>query len=301
MQRQLPSFTFISKSSSRISCKNIRLFHKLTLSHSQFPLSKQNVLLKPFVRQVSLSRPVRLMKNSIVLRWRAGKNNAPTSWRHEIRDTRTRFLPAKEDLVVYGFLALNVGVYCLWWSRNTVQFDRWMVNNFTVTWRNLQAGRYWTLLTSNFSQAEIFHLMVNVFVLWNWGRTMTRVIGIRRFVTLYLLGGVTCCLTHIAHQHFYMPTITGYVRDTPALGASGAIFAIMTTAVCLAPQMKLAILFFPVPVPGWMLLAAFVGYDAYKALEGGEGGRVAHAGHVGGALFGVLYYLAVLRRGGLRF
>jgi membrane associated rhomboid family serine protease len=69
------------------------------------------------------------------------------------------------------------------------------------------------------------------------------------------------------------------------LGASGNIMALTAYFACVYPQASF-LLFGIVPVPAWLCVSGLVGYDVMTG----------HAGHVGGALYGGLYYLYKNRR-----
>jgi len=73
------------------------------------------------------------------------------------------------------------------------------------------------------------------------------------------------------------------------------VMGLGSAAACLMPQARV-LLFAVVPVPLWILVPAYFVYDAYylNAVDS----RVAHAGHIGGSIFGVVYYALVLRRFG---
>lgn len=81
--------------------------------------------------------------------------------------------------------------------------------------------------------------------------------------------------------------------NAPVVGASGAIYGILTAFGILFPNAKLALIFFPVPVaakyfiPGLLLLDLFSGVTGFSIFGGG----IAHFAHLGGALIGFLLML----------
>lgn len=76
----------------------------------------------------------------------------------------------------------------------------------------------------------------------------------------------------------------------PVVGASGALYGILTAFGLLYPNAKLALIFLPVPVaakyfiPGLLLLDLFSGVTGFSIFGGG----IAHFAHLGGALIGFL-------------
>jgi membrane associated rhomboid family serine protease len=76
--------------------------------------------------------------------------------------------------------------------------------------------------------------------------------------------------------------------NSPVVGASGAIYGILTAFGLLFPNAKLALIFLPVPVaakyfiPGLLLMDLFSGVTGVSIFGGG----IAHFAHLGGALIG---------------
>ena len=79
------------------------------------------------------------------------------------------------------------------------------------------------------------------------------------------------------------------------LGASGMVMGAGAVATCLRPFTPMNLMFIPIPVPLWVLTLLYVGLDTYY-LNGSD--RVGHDAHLGGSIFGALYYLVFLRRAG---
>lgn len=77
---------------------------------------------------------------------------------------------------------------------------------------------------------------------------------------------------------------------SPAVGASGAIYGILVAFGMAFPNAKLALIFFPVPIPAKFFIPVLVGIDLFSGITGFSifGGGVAHFAHVGGALVGFL-------------
>ncbi len=82
------------------------------------------------------------------------------------------------------------------------------------------------------------------------------------------------------HQNFHIP----------AVGASGAIYGILTAFGVLFPNVKLSLIFLPIPIaakyfiPGLVLLDLFSGVTGFSIFGGG----IAHFAHIGGAIIGFL-------------
>lgn len=82
------------------------------------------------------------------------------------------------------------------------------------------ANLYFQLLTTMFVHGGIAHILMNMFVLYQFGNIIERIIGIGRFIILYFVGGV---LTSIGSL-FYMYSTGNWAN---LVGASGAICVLL--------------------------------------------------------------------------
>jgi len=82
-------------------------------------------------------------------------------------------------------------------------------------------------------------------------------------------------------------------QNRPALGFSGIAYGFLAAAVCLHPTSTLMI-WGVVECPAWLFGLLLVGYDSYYLHD--QTSFVGHSAHLGGAAFGVAYYLLQLRK-----
>jgi membrane associated rhomboid family serine protease len=148
-------------------------------------------------------------------------------------------------------------------------------------------GEVWRLLTPVFLHADFFHLFFNMFLLWMVGTRLEEVYGSREFVIFYFVAGV------FANSIYLLTQVLGIFPASFALGASGAVTAALTLHVFNFPR-HTWLLFLVIPTPGWAILILYVAIDTLGAL-GGMQGNVAFVVHLGGALFGLLYYQSGVR------
>jgi membrane associated rhomboid family serine protease len=154
-----------------------------------------------------------------------------------------------------------------------------------------------TMFASMFEHAGILHLAGNMLFLWIFGNNVEDAMGRVRFVAFYLLGG----LAAIALQVAIHPDST-----VPAIGASGAIAAVLGGYILLYPRARVVTLVFIVflftilELPALVMLglwfveqALFGLYDLSDPLGGGG---VAYYAHIGGFIFGLLAIRAFARR-----
>ncbi len=152
-------------------------------------------------------------------------------------------------------------------------------------------GEVWRLLTAVFLHADFWHLFFNMFLLWMVGTRLEDLYGSREFVLFYLFAGLFANLVYFAIQ------LLGMLPPSFALGASGAVTAALTLHVFNFPR-HTWLLFLVVPTPGWVVLILYVAIDTLGAL-GVMQGNVAFVVHLGGALFGWLYFLSGIRFDGM--
>ncbi|MHC4860819.1 MAG: rhomboid family intramembrane serine protease, partial [Planctomycetota bacterium] len=141
----------------------------------------------------------------------------------------------------------------------------------------------WQIVTSMFLHGGLFHLFFNMFVLWMFGAHVERRLGPKTFYRFYFGAGILSGIAYVVVGLFSAPFM-------PAVGASGAIMGVMVYFTMLNPN---ATVFFMFLIPMRMVWAMtlIVGIDLYYFVFAPPGGTgIAHTAHLGGALFGYLYY-----------
>ena len=202
---------------------------------------------------------------------------------------RRRMLRTPAVSVIIG---INVLVFLAWQAASVVPgLGDFMVVNFLVSTSRLMHGYVWTLVTAAFSHNELWHLAINMFVLWSFGTVLERLWGTRTFVLFYLAAAVFSSLSHCAVSSFLMGN-----GNIPALGASGAVSGLLLAYALYFPRHKI-LLFGVIPVPALAGVLAFVGIDLWGLVAQSRGGGlpIGHGAHLGGALAGALMYFFWLR------
>jgi membrane associated rhomboid family serine protease len=178
---------------------------------------------------------------------------------------------------------------------NTIVFAFWkfkpveeMVNNYALSWDLVISKKhYWVILTSIFSHKDLFHFLINMFVLQSFGIVLEKIMGHFRFLFFYLGAGIMGSLFHIFTSNYFV-----HAPDRLAVGASGAIAGLVLLFSLKFPKEKL--LFFAIiPVPAIFGALAFIGLDIWGLMAQTQGGGlpIGHGAHLGGAFFGIIYYL----------
>jgi membrane associated rhomboid family serine protease len=153
-------------------------------------------------------------------------------------------------------------------------------------------GQVWRLLTSVFLHSEMnpLHVIFNMLVLWWTGRQLEERYGAKEFLTFYLTAGVVANLVNLAAQ------AAGVVPMYRGLGASGAVTAALVVYAFLYPHHRILVMFV-IPMPVWGAVVLYVVLDMLGALGArvDRGEPVGYIVHLGGALFGAVYYLTDLQ------
>ena len=187
-------------------------------------------MFRPVRRLISLPRP-RALGNT--------PGNAPLGRRNFIS------LPQGEALfLTTSIIGANGAVYLLWQTADT----HFMHEHFTVSRAGIISNPH-TLLTSMFSHNRGGHLLGNMVTLFFFAPPVVEVIGGSAFLSLYLGSGIFASFCHIASSR--------HPRQ-PALGASGALNAVVAFSILHSPWQLIVAMaeFIPVPMPA--ILSAFL-------------------------------------------
>jgi membrane associated rhomboid family serine protease len=139
------------------------------------------------------------------------------------------------------------------------------------------------LLTYGFlhSPRDLWHILLNMFALWLFGRDVENRYGPREFLAFYLVAIVFAGLVWtLAEIPSPMPSAV--------LGASGGIAAVVILFAMNYPH-RTMLFMFVIPMPMWVAAVIMVGMDAFGAIDRAHN-PIACTAHLGGAMFGFLYY-----------
>lgn len=149
--------------------------------------------------------------------------------------------------------------------------------------------RPWTVITYMFGHTGLGHIFWNLILLWFFGRRFEDLLGGARLVGTYLLGGIFGFVLFAVSEHINPDPVHPYPT---VLGASGAVMAVLMGIATYRPTMEVHLLLIG-PVKLMYIAAVLVLLDLMGI---GSNDGVAHAAHMGGALYG---YVAAtgLKRG----
>jgi membrane associated rhomboid family serine protease len=87
----------------------------------------------------------------------------------------------------------------------------------------------------------------------------------------------------------FLSELSEYIKDSPnVVGASGSLFGILLAFGMMFPNMRLMLLFPPIPIKAKYLVIGYGVMELYSAFQNNPNDNVAHFAHLGGMLFGFL-------------
>jgi membrane associated rhomboid family serine protease len=178
---------------------------------------------------------------------------------------------------------------------------------------------------------NIMHIAFNMFALFSFGSALEHFWGGKKFLFFYISCGLGAALLHIGVNYLEFYRVVGMLTDSvvseaqifdllkegkydpewvkligqsnvsnyivtvagTAVGASGAIYGLLTAFAFMFPKAELMMMFIPIPikakyfVPGLLVLDLILGLNGTSIFGGGSTG-IAHFAHIGGAITGFI-------------
>jgi membrane associated rhomboid family serine protease len=147
-----------------------------------------------------------------------------------------------------------------------------------------EKGYYWTFLTSMFMHAGILHLFVNMLSLFFIGNLLEKILGKRRFFWIYLISGLFAGLFFVLLSFIIPGDYSSF-----AVGASGALFGLMGVLVFLTPNLRVYLMFIPIPIRLKYAAPVLLVGLWFISLAGNI--PIGNTAHLGGLIAGVIYGL----------
>lgn len=182
------------------------------------------------------------------------------------RPRRKRFF----DTLTSKILAVNIVIFVF------TTFSDIVFNLLALTPTTAVSGMFWQFLTYMYVHGGFAHIFFNMFALLMFGPTIEETMGTKKYFIFYTLCGLGSGLFHIL--------ING-VGIIPLVGASGAIFGVVTAYGLMFPRNIIYVYF--VPMPAIVAIGLFAGISILFGVSGVQGG-VAHFGHLGGMIIGFI-------------
>ncbi|NCA84833.1 MAG: rhomboid family intramembrane serine protease [Clostridia bacterium] len=150
--------------------------------------------------------------------------------------------------------------------------------------------QWYRFLSHALLHADLAHLAINMLVFWSFaGVVMTffsRDFGQLAtvvFLGLYV-GGVIFSSVYDYFKHSNDISFS-------AVGASGAVSAVVFSSIILYPDGRIFLFLIPIGIPSWIFGILYLAYSAYMGKRGGS--NIGHNAHFWGAVFGIAYTIVI--------
>lgn len=186
---------------------------------------------------------------------------------------------------------LNIGTFLLVWAVDLVgwalgggRMGGWLLENLmgSSQW-SWTLWHPWTPITYMFTHQAPMHLFWNMIMFWFSGQLFQGILGGKRLLGNYLLGGLAGYLFYVLGS--FMPAHLALGSNGPILGASAAVMSVLIGIASYRPDM-LVNLFLIGPVRLKYVGIAVLVLDLIAISGGSNTGG--HLAHLGGALYGYL-------------
>lgn len=188
---------------------------------------------------------------------------------------------------------------------------------------------FWQYVTHMFMHGSFPHILFNMYGLWAFGTPMEQIWGRNKFLFFYFSAGIGAALIYTLVNYYQFNGIYEQLvglgvsnteiqsilslgkynqnaidipfetmqefyslYNTPAVGASGAVYGVLVAFGMYFKDAKLALIFLPIPIAAKYFIPALILLDLFFGMTKYSIGNVAHFAHVGGALIGfiIAYY-----------
>jgi membrane associated rhomboid family serine protease len=186
---------------------------------------------------------------------------------------------------------------------------------------------FWQYITHMFMHGSFQHILFNMYGLYAFGTPLEQMWGKKKFIFFYFSAGLGAGIIYSLVNYYQFNGVyelfvnaglndsevlsilkSGTTNDarvisaitqeqfnkitslynTPAVGASGAIYGVLVAFGLYFKDAKLALLFFPVPIAAKYFIPVMILGDLFFGMTKYSVGNIAHFAHIGGALIGFI-------------
>ena len=180
-------------------------------------------------------------------------------------------------------ITVIISIYALY---NQEVFGRLKFNAYAIR----HHGQGWRFFTYGLIHADWVHLFINMFVLYSFGKAVIDAYhfyfdmkGYMFYLLLYVGGIVFSVLFDFGKHKDDM-----YYN---AVGASGAVSAVLFASILLYPTGTVMLFPIPFPLPSVLFGAFYLIYSAVMARRAKD--NIGHNAHFWGAVFGIVFTVAL--------
>ena len=188
--------------------------------------------------------------------------------------------------ILYGTIAVYIlQLITVNWFQSPV-----MASFFALSAEAIRNGFVWTLVSYSFLHGNLLHILINMLLLYLFGRELVVVLGGKLFCWLYFVSALVGGTVWLA---FNFGPAGGHV-----VGASGAVMGTIIFFIAMNPNRPMGFFFIPLAIRPRTIAYIILGINVvgflFAELPAG-GDNVAYSAHLGGALAGYLFYKLLYR------
>jgi len=185
------------------------------------------------------------------------------------------------EMITYYIIGATVCISLIAMNDNSLK-GKMMFNPYMINHKK----EWYRFFSSGLIHADWMHLIFNMYSLYMFGTAVEQ--GYHDlfegkatlfFILLYVTG------LALSSMYEYEKNKNNMYYN--ALGASGAVSAVVFAFIILAPTQKLFFIFLPIPIPAYLFGLLFLGVEYYLDKKGGS--NIGHNAHFWGAIHGVVF------------
>ena len=182
---------------------------------------------------------------------------------------------------VFAIIIANVAVYLI---QTQTMLEKYDLKSIAV----IQDHQYFRMVSSMFLHGSFAHILFNMWGLYMFGTAVERQIGKWKFAALYFTSGIVGSVIWI---------LSNWSSSVGCIGASGAVSGIAVAAMMLFPDVRVMLIFPPIPMKLKTFVMVFLMAEVFFELTKSDAGyNIAHIVHLGGALGGYIYMIFACTR-----
>ena len=187
--------------------------------------------------------------------------------------------------IVRNLIIINVVVFVLQNMMPVITEYLALFNVQTTYFRPYQ------LFTYMFCHADFFHIFFNMLLLSFFGPILEEFWDQKQFLLFYIITGIGAGVFNIL-----MDMIFGIGSFSMMIGASGAVYGVMTAFGIIFPNMELRLLFLPIAFKAKYMVMILGSIAIYSGFRSAPGDNTAHLAHLGGIVVAIIMIQFWMRR-----
>ena len=166
------------------------------------------------------------------------------------------------------------------------------IENWLALWNVRSASfRPYQLFTYMFCHADFFHIFFNMLLLSFCGPILEEFWDQAKFLMFYIATGIGAAVFNILMDMFFGIGTFGVM-----IGASGAVYGVMTAFGIIFPNMELRLLFLPVSFKAKYMVMILGSLAIFSGFRSTPGDNTAHLAHLGGIVMAIILIQFWMRR-----